>query len=67
MDMDSSELKIVADHMGHDVSIHCNIYREQSSILQRTKVARLLIAMENGMVSKFAGKSLENIELEGGL
>ena len=65
--MDSTELKTVADHMGHDLSIHMNIYRDQCSILQRTKLARLLIAMENGMVSRYAGKSLNEIDLDGKL
>ena len=65
MDMTSAELKLMADHMGHSVNIHTDVYTLQSSTLERSKVARVLIAMENGQLVKSAGKSLSDIEITG--
>lgn len=65
MDMTSDELKLVADHMGHSVAIHTDIYKLQSSVLERTKVARALVALENGTLKKFGGQCLESISLDG--
>lgn len=64
LDMSGDELKMVADHMGHSVSIHTDVYRLQTSLLEKTKVARALIALENGQLSKFAGKNLSSCSLE---
>jgi hypothetical protein len=62
--MTEAELKMVADHMGHSLNVHTDIYRLQSCLLEKTKVARVLIAMENGNIDSFQGKSLQSIEVE---
>ena len=62
--MTDSELKLVADHMGHNLNVHTDVYRLQSSLLEKTKVARVLIAMENGCVGSFKGKTIQDIPLE---
>ena len=49
LDMRQDELKMIADHLGHSVSIHTDVYRLQSSWLEKTKVARALVASENGL------------------
>ncbi|XP_052261565.1 uncharacterized protein LOC127865682 [Dreissena polymorpha] len=64
LDMTGAELKMVADHMGHNINIHTDVYRLQSSILEKTKVARVLIATENGSISRYQGKNLQEISLE---
>ncbi|XP_053388365.1 uncharacterized protein LOC123554731, partial [Mercenaria mercenaria] len=64
MDMSGDELKLVADHMGHSLEIHTNIYKTQNSILERTKVAKALIAMENGELGRFRGRMLESIDID---
>lgn len=51
--MDHSELELLADHMGHSVNIHTSVYKLQSSLLERSRVAKLLCAVESGAVSKF--------------
>ena len=51
--------------MGHSVSVHRNFYRLQDSTIELAKVSRLLIAAEEGSLGKLAGKSLDEIELEG--
>jgi hypothetical protein len=44
--MTPAELKMLADHLGHSVDIHTNDYRLQSSLLEKAKVSRLLIAID---------------------
>ncbi|GFS23505.1 hypothetical protein ElyMa_006978900 [Elysia marginata] len=51
LDMTGGELKMVADHMGHSVSMHTDVYRLQSSLLEKTEVARALMALESGHMS----------------
>jgi len=63
--MSGAELKMVADHMGHSINIHTDVYRLQSSILEKTKVARVLIAMENGNISNYQGQNLQEILVNG--
>ena len=63
--MTESELKMVADHMGHNLNVHTDIYRLQSSLLEKTKVARVLIATENGQINKLQGRQLEAISING--
>lgn len=46
--MSSSELRSLADHMGHNLNIHMNHYALQTNIIERTKVARVLSAISNG-------------------
>ena len=64
LDMSRDELSIVADHMGHSVAVHTDVYRMQTSLLEKTKVARALIALENGQISNFSGKPLSSVVLE---
>jgi hypothetical protein len=65
MDMSEDELKLLADHMGHSISIHTEVYRLQTSILERTKVARALVALEDGNLRNFGGRALSSIPIEG--
>lgn len=65
MDMNEEELRLVADHMGHNLAIHTDVYRLSSSLLERTKVAKFLIAMDNGTASQFRGRTLHAISDEG--
>ena len=63
--MKDSELKMVAEHMGHNLNIHTDVYQLQSSLIERAKVASVLIAVENGTISHFQGRKLGNISVEG--
>ena len=64
LDMTGNELQMIADHMGHSVAVHTDIYRMQSSMLERTKVARALVALENGQLGKFSGRNLASCTFE---
>ena len=56
---------MIADHMGHNLNIHTDVYRMQSSVLEKTKVAKVLLAFETGQLSKFRGRKLDEIPEEG--
>ena len=64
MDMKSSELRMVAEHMGHNINIHTDIYRLQTYLLEKTKLVRVLIALENDTVGKFDRCNLQDINEE---
>jgi hypothetical protein len=51
--MKPAELGMLADHMGHSVNIHMDIYKLQSNLLERSKVAKLLCAVDNGKLGAF--------------
>jgi len=53
--------------MGHTLSVHRQFYRLQEQTLELAKVSKLLIAVDNGNCHKFAGKTLDNISLEGNI
>lgn len=48
LSMTSDELGMLANHMGHSLHVHANHYRLQTDILERTKVARILLAVDAG-------------------
>lgn len=49
--------------MGHDIRVHRNFYRLPQDTLQMATVSKLLLALEEGNVGNFRGKSLEEIKL----
>ena len=68
MAMTQDELKQVTDHMGHSLAIHTDVYRLQTSVLERTKVARALVALEEGKLTKSNSNqdtNLSTIDLDG--
>ena len=48
-------------HTGHNLNLHTDIYQKQSSLIEKTKIAKLLIALEEGSLSRFAGKYIADI------
>lgn len=63
--MTDNELKLLADHMGHSLQIHTDVYRLQSSLLEKAKVAKLLIAVENGSSELWKNRSMQSIDSTG--
>lgn len=59
------ELDWLARHMGHDVRVHRDFYRLHESAVELTKISRILMTVDTGEVSKFKGRSLEEIGLQG--
>ena len=66
--MTDAELKLVADHLGHNINIHYDVYRQPTSIIEKTKVARVLVAVDNGSIESFnERRDLKNIDIDGEL
>jgi hypothetical protein len=51
--------------MGHNVDVHEAVYRIHDSTIELAKIGRLLMAVHCGVIDKFAGKSLDEIQLHG--
>ena len=64
-DMSRNELSMISDHMGHNIDIHTDVYRLQSSVFEKTKVARVLLALESGKLKNMKGKKLDEINVSG--
>lgn len=59
------EVDWLARHLGHDIRVHRDFYRLHDSAIELTKISRLLMAVDEGQVSTFEGKSLNDINLNG--
>ena len=55
----------VCDHMGHSFDVHRTYYRAVSDVLERVQIAKVLLIQDNNVVSKYQGKTLNDIQLEG--
>lgn len=64
LNLSENELDILATHLGHRIDVHREFYRLPSDTLQVAKVSKLLLAMEQGTLSKYAGKSLNEITMK---
>lgn len=56
------ELDQPADFMGHDIRVHRQFYQLPEGTLQLVKISKILMAMEQGRLADFQGKSLEDIQ-----
>ena len=48
LDMTESELTWVTNHLGHTKDIHKGWYRQEDSTIELTKIAKVLVAIDNG-------------------
>jgi hypothetical protein len=64
LNLTEHELEQVCGHMGHNIAVHREFYRLPDDTYQLAKVSRLLIALEQGQISRFQGKTLEEIEVD---
>ena len=59
LNMNRHEMEQVADHMGHDLNVNEKYYRLSQDVLERTKIASILGAIESGELKKYRGKDLD--------
>lgn len=63
--MTPDELAMVADHMGHSINIHTSVYKLQQNLIERSKVAMVLSAVERGVYEKTSSlQSLDVINMD---
>ena len=65
VDLKEGELDWLAKHMGHNLKVHREYYRLQEHTLELAKVSKLLMAVDEGNAGKWAGKKLDEIQLDG--
>lgn len=63
--LESEPFEWVLRHLGHTEDVHCEYYRLQSDVIEKTKVAKLLCLAEEGHIADFYGKKLEDIDGKG--
>jgi len=65
LSLKETEVDWLARHLGHDIRVHRDIYRLHESTIEIAKVSKLLLTIDQGKTSKFAGKTLAEIDLNG--
>lgn len=63
--MSETELDWLARHMGHDIRVHREYYRLHESHIELAKVGKWLFAVDSGKAHKYAGKRMDEVELDG--
>ncbi|XP_014679515.1 PREDICTED: uncharacterized protein LOC106819387 [Priapulus caudatus] len=58
------ELDMLAGYLGHDINVHREYYRLPEDTLHLAKVSKLLVAFERGDVAKYAGRTLDDIQID---
>lgn len=64
LNLSKHELDLLARFMGHDIRIHRDLYQITNDTLEMAKVSKLLVAMEQEKISRYAGKSLDDMEID---
>jgi len=59
------DLEQIAEHMGHQLSVHRKFYRLQDDVIELAKVSKMLLAVEQGRASGLQGKRLDDLTFEG--
>ena len=57
--MNEAELSWVTDHLGHSADVHKLWYRQEESTVELTKVAKVLMAKDNG--ERFHNKTMAEL------
>lgn len=65
LSLKETEVDWLARHLGHDIRVHRDFYRLHESTIEIAKFSKLLLTVDQGKTSKFAGKSLAQIDLNG--
>ena len=65
MELRDGELEWVSNHMGHALEIHKDVYRLHAGAIEVGKVAKVLLAIEEGCIETIRGKSLDEIDAQG--
>lgn len=64
LSLTSNELEWLTGHLGHSADVHKKFYRMHISTIELAKVSKLLIAVHEGRAHEFAGKRMEEIDID---
>ncbi|XP_028971714.2 uncharacterized protein LOC105010019 isoform X2 [Esox lucius] len=63
LNLNDTEQDQFADFLGHDIRVHRKFYRLPEGTLQLAKISKILMACEQGRLTEFKGKSLDQISI----
>ena len=64
LNLTNHDLEVMANFMGHDITVHRSFYRLPQETLQVAKMGRLLMAFNNGTIGHYSGQSIDSIALD---
>ncbi|XP_041666279.1 uncharacterized protein LOC121524831 [Cheilinus undulatus] len=64
LNLKNTELDQLADFLGHNIDVHRKHYRLPEGTLQLAKISKVLLALEQGKLGKYKGKSLDEIHID---
>lgn len=64
LNLKTTELDQLADFLGHNIAVHRKHYRLPEGITQLAKISKVLLALEQGRLGEYKGKSLDEIHLD---
>ncbi|XP_034538605.1 uncharacterized protein LOC117812108 isoform X3 [Notolabrus celidotus] len=64
LNLKNTELDQLADFLGHNIDVHRKHYRLPEGTLQLAKISKVLLALEQGRLGKYKGKSLDEIHID---
>ncbi|XP_055959525.1 uncharacterized protein LOC126808789 [Patella vulgata] len=62
-DLSNNQQQWLLNHLGHSMDVHRVHYRQTSGLIERIDMAKLMLMQEFNLTSKYAGKRLEDIQL----
>lgn len=62
LNLSNTELQQLADFIGCDICVRRQFYRLPEGTLQLAKISKILMALEQGCLADFKGKSLDDID-----
>ena len=62
--LNGDDLGDLSNHLGHSEEVHKTFYRQQESVIEKTKITKMLELINTGTVAKYKGKSLVDVTLE---
>ncbi|XP_029974322.1 uncharacterized protein LOC115407893 isoform X2 [Salarias fasciatus] len=64
LSLKDNELDQLANFLGHDIPIRRDFLRLPEATVEMARISKLLLAMENGSLAEFQGKSFDEIQVE---
>lgn len=63
LNMTNAEMEQLANFLGHHIRIHREFYRHPEKTLQLAKICKVLMALEQGRLAEFYGRSFDEIPI----
>jgi hypothetical protein len=64
-DLSPQQMMWLTNHLGHTMDVHKIHYRLTSGLIERVDIAKMMLMQEHGLISTYAGRKLEDIDLKG--